>query len=434
MLQINHMTNRTSPPLFHPIEGFDLIKPQHITFSNGLNLFVIDGGEQDLVRMEWIFSNVFSKGEQSLLNTVACGMLLEGTKDYTHAQIVDTVDFFGAYLVPEYSYDHSELTLYSLNKHLPQLLPLVKSILTDSVYPQKELETHTRNAKQNLLVSLQKNDFLARRTFNTAIFGKNRYGIVSKADEYDRITRELLLDLHERQFIPSNCTLVVSGKITEEMLNLLEVHFGLEWGNDTAKATEVPPVFAEPSRKLIVEERPASLQSAIRIGYRTIQRAHPDFPGLQIMNTLLGGYFGSRLMSNIREDKGYTYSIGSGIFSLKYDAFITIATEVGVDVTRATLYEIEKEIQALKTNPISADELALVKNYILGSLLGSLENVFSHADKFKNTYFSGLDIGYYDYYIKVVQHINAEEIMRLANTYLDYDRMVKVVVGKMDGE
>ena len=425
------MLNRTQAPNYKPISGFDLIKPQHITFANGLNVFVFDAGEQELVRMEWIFGNVFGGDEWPLPNTCTCGMLLEGTGVYNSEQIAETVDFYGAFLVPEYSYDHSALTLFSLNKHLDQLLPLVKNILTDSIFPEKELATYIRNNKQKLQVSLKQNSFVARRTFNEAIFGKSRYGQAPNIADYDRLTRQALLDVYRSQYIPSNCTLVVSGKVTDQVLEKVEQLFGNDWHSDVSIPADLVPVFKETDGQLVVEERQDALQSAVRLGYRSIQRAHPDFPGLQVLNTLLGGYFGSRLMVNIREDKGYTYSIGSGLASLKHGAFFAIGSEVGVEVTADTLAEIAKEIGLLSTKPVGEEELALVKNYMMGSMLGSLENVFSHADKFKNAYFSGLDLGYYDDYIQVVNTIDADEILRLANTYLDYDDMVKVVVGKI---
>lgn len=425
------MLNRAQAPNYKPISGFELIKPRHITFANGVNIFVFDAGEQELVRMEWIFSNVFNSDEWPLPNTCTCGMLLEGTGVYNSEQIAETVDFYGAFLVPEYSYDHSALTLFSLNKHLDQLLPLVKNILTDSIFPEKELATYIRNNKQKLQVSLKQNSFVARRTFNEAIFGKNRYGQAPNIADYDRLTRPALLDVYRNQYIPSNCTLVISGKVTDRVLEKVEQLFGNDWHSDLSIPADVAPVFKETDGQLVVEERQDALQSAIRLGYRSIQRAHPDFPGLQVLNTLLGGYFGSRLMVNIREDKGYTYSIGSGLASLKHGAFFTIGSEIGVEVTTDTLAEIAKEIGLLRTAPVSDDELALVKNYMMGSMLGSLENVFSHADKFKNAYFSGLGLGYYDDYINVVKNIDADEILRLANIYLDYDNMVKVVVGKL---
>src|SRR5690606_32063801 len=135
---------------------------------------------------------------------------------------------------------------------------------------------------------------------------------------------------------------------------------------------------------------------------------------------------GSRLMANIREDKGFTYGIGSGIASLKNAGYFFLATEVGVDVCQAALVEIEKEINLLKSEMISNAELDLVKNYMLGSLLGSLENAFSHADKFKNLLFSGLGYDYYENYIKTIKQCNGADLLEIANKYLNWDQMTKV--------
>ena len=177
-------------------------------------------------------------------------------------------------------------------------------------------------------------------------------------------------------------------------------------------------------------EKTEALQSAIRMGKLSINRTHTDFPALQVLNCVLGGYFGSRLMANIREDKGYTYGIGSGIASLKQAGYFFLATEVGADVCANALTEIENEVNLLRTDLIQEEELALVRNYMLGSLLGSLENAFSHADKFKNIYFAGLDYNYYDNYIHTVKNISAEQLKAIANQYLNWDAITKVVVGK----
>lgn len=425
------MINRAVAPTSHPVSGFHLINPRHLALSNGVNLFLVEGGEQELTRIEWIFQNDYSRNEHPLVNTVTCGMLLEGTAHYTQREVADTVDFYGAYLVPEFSHDHSSLKLFSLNKHLSQLFPLVKSILTESTFPERELGTYLRNARQRLQVSLQKNDFVARREFGTALFGSNRYGIASQLEDYDRINREDLLRVYRSQFTPANCTIVISGKIDAQLLAEFRTHFEDTWeSTQTLPSPDKLSVSKTESGRLTYVERPNALQSAIRLGAKTIRRSHPDFPALQFVNLLLGGYFGSRLMSNIREDKGYTYGVGSGIVSLQHDAYLTIATEVGAEVTRATLGEIEKEIERLRTDLVGPEELALAKNYILGSMLGSLENVFAHGDKFKNAYFSGLDIGYYDYYLDTIRAMDAESVLTIANTYLDYGEMSKVIVGK----
>lgn len=424
------MLDRRFPPDHHPVTGFELIAPRHFTLTNGVKVFVFDAGEQDVVRMEWIFEHSFDKGENTLLNSCACEMLLEGTSAYSSSQIAEKIDFHGAFLVPQVDRDRATLSLFALTKHLDHLLPLVKDLLTDAVFPEKELATFIRNNKQKLEVSLQKNSIVARRLFHSAVFGENRYGMSPDMADFDDITRADLLALFARQYSPSNCTLIMSGKVSEAVTGTVVRLFGETW---TAKSSgisdKIAPTVFQPG-SLVVEDRPESLQSALRLGYESIQRSHPDFPGLQVVNTLFGGYFGSRLMANIREDKGYTYSIGSGLISMKHRAFFTIASEVGTEFTAATLEEIEKEIERLKTEKVADDELSVVKNYMMGSMLGSLENVFSHADKFKNSYFSGLTLDYYAYYTDVILHINADDVLELANTYLDYEKMVKVIVGK----
>ncbi|MFC7526626.1 M16 family metallopeptidase [Parapedobacter sp. GCM10030251] len=426
------MLDRTNQPPFHSVSGINLIEPQQITFPNGLKVFVFDSGEQDMVRIEWIIGHLFTREDQTLLNTGICELLPEGTPTLSSAQIAELIDFHGAFLIPELGYDQSSLTLFSLNRHLENLLPVVKDLLTNAVFPEKELTTYVRNNKQKLQVSLQKNSFVARRLFNKSLFGSVRYGYVPEVSDYDGLTRECLLGLFRQQYTPINCTLVVSGKITPEVMNHLERLFGNDWGDrdGTVSATQMPKVLA-PDGALTLDVRDDAMQSAIRMGSLSIQRSHPDFPGLQVLNTVLGGYFGSRLMANIREDKGYTYSISSGLVSLKHGAFFTLASEVGVTVTAPTLGEIEREVNKLRMEPISEKELSVVRNYTMGNLLGSLENVFSHADKFKNVYFSGLGLDYYDYFTSVVNTITPDELLHLANKYLDYDGMVKVVVGKI---
>lgn len=426
------MLDRKQQPPYHPVTGLNLIKPEEITFANGLKVFVFDSGEQDLVRIEWIIDHLFSQEDQVLLNTGVCELLPEGTRTLSSAQIAELIDFHGAFLIPELGYDRSSLTLFSLNKHLEDLLPVVKDMLTNAVFPEKELATYIRNNKQKLQVSLQKNNFVARRLFNKSVFGSARYGYVPEMSDYDKLTRDNLSKLFKQQYKPSNCTLVVSGKITAGVIHHLERLFGNNWADqdDSVRENRMPDV-PTPEGMLTVEIREDAVQSAIRLGCLSIQRSHSDFPGLQVLNTALGGYFGSRLMTNIREDKGYTYNISSGLVSLKHSAFFTLASEVGVDVTAATLGEIEREISKLRKEPMRDEELSLVKSYLMGSLLGSLENIFSHADKFKNVYFFGLGLDYYDYYTAVVNTITPDEICRLANTYLDYDKMVKVVVGAM---
>ena len=304
----------------------------------------------------------------------------------------------------------------------------MRDVLTDSQFPQQEIDLYIQNQKQKLQVNLKKNDILARKEFAHALFGNTAYGVDIQARHYDELKREDLTAYFKAAYAPDNCTVIVSGKFEEASFELLNSEFGQNW--EPGHATKNDFSFSTTPRAVIYKEREDAIQSAIRIGKLAVNRTHEDFAGLQILNTVLGGYFGSRLMNNIREDKGYTYGIGSGISSLQDAGYLFIATEVGAEVCAAALTEIYKEIEILKNELVGEEELTLVKNYMLGSMLGSLENVFSHADKFKNIHFFGLGYDYYENYIAKVKAITAEDIKLLANKYLNKEDFTEVVVGK----
>jgi zinc protease len=425
------MLDRTITPQFKAIDHINLITPGYAQLDNGCNMYWFNSGEQELVRIEWIFKNLRFNPAKPLLNVAVNTLLTEGTKTMSAAQIADAVDYYGAFFQIDYGFDQSQVSLYCLNKHLASTLPVIKDILTNSTFPEKELQTFVRNQQQKLQVSLQKNDFVARRAFNHAMFGNTMYGLSPDALDYVQLDRNDMLAHFKQMYQPNNCTLIVAGKVDDDTLKNVTHLFDKDWINGDTPADTTQPETHTSGELSTYIEKPDALQSAIRLGTPTINRSHPDFPALQIVNTILGGYFGSRLMNNIREDKGYTYGIGSATSSMKHSGSIFIATEVGADVTNATMTEIEKEINILKTELISDEELSLVKNYMLGSLLGSLENVFSHADKFKNVYFSGLDFEYYDRYTEVIRSITPQQILALANQYFDFDKFCKVIVGKM---
>ena len=161
-----------------------------------------------------------------------------------------------------------------------------------------------------------------------------------------------------------------------------------------------------------------------------MQYGSDEFFKLQILNTVFGGYFGSRLMSNIREDKGYTYGIGSAITSMEDAMFFFLSTEVGADVTNEALKEVYFELDRLRDELVSEEELVMVKNYMLGSMLKSSDGPFSMADKYKAVYFKGEDLSFYDRYISMVNNVTSEELLEVAKKYFDPEEMLEVVVGK----
>jgi len=423
------MLNRTLAPESLQVNEIKFLEPLAQHLDNGIPVFTINAGKQELVRIEFIFENVNWDASKPLQAVGVSHLINNGTDKLSAKEIADKVDYYGAFLQTEYGADQSSVKLYTLNKHLPSVLPILRSILNESIFPEQELAIFVQNQKQSLQVNLQKNDFLARRQFANSIFGNTPYGSNIDAEDYNALKRDDLINYFKAAYKPENCTVIVAGKFEENEFAILNNVFGNQWQNTETSLINKFTFEASPKGELLIE-RPEAIQSAIRMGALSISRNHHDFPGFQVLNCLLGGYFGSRLMANIREDKGYTYGIGSAVVSLRDAGYFFIATEVGTEVCDNALREIEKEIDLLKTELVADQELDLVRNYMLGSMLGSLENAFSHADKFKNVYFSGLDHNYYENYIKTVKTITSQDLKDLAGKYLNTDNFTKVIVGK----
>lgn len=425
------MLDRTVTPKFKPVQEIQLIRPEHESLPNGIDLYVVRAGDAELVRVEFIFQHTTWNQALPLQNKAMAANLLEGAGPYTAARLAEEIDFYGAFLNADHHPDYTLVTLYSLNKHLEHTLPLVKEVLYRAAFPDTELKIYKQNGKQKLQVNLEKNDFLARRLFNSSACGDDTpYGYPVHPGDFDHITRDALLEAYRQQIHAGNCTILISGKVQESSLRQIEKLFGQSPADRSSPPFRQPAFEMHPgTEKKHLMERPKALQSAIRIGGPFPGKSHPDAPGLQVLNTLLGGYFGSRLMSNIREDKGYTYGIGSVIYPLKAGGIFYIATEVGADVCEKATGEIYKELNRLLTEPAREDELALVRNYMLGTFLGSLDNAFSHADKFKNMLLFGLDEAYYERYLETVRTITPVHLQELAGKYLSHE-FYEVVVGK----
>lgn len=422
------MIDRTQSPPFNPIGTIHFIQPKLSNLSNGIPVYILASPVQELVRIEIIVSNVHFDPANPLVTMAVSALLKNGTLRFNAMEIAESIDELGAFLDTTYAQDQIIITLYSLNKHLERVLPVLEDVLSNAFFPQTEIDIYKRNQQERLQVNLQKNDFLSRKHFSHALFGDTAYGADIKFEDYEKIKRSDLQEYHSAAFIPQNFTIIASGNFTDNDFALLDKNVG---AIARGKALPEPNRFhfkPTNAQKLFIE-RPDAVQSAIRIGAITIRRDHPDYPGLSVLSCTLGGYFGSRLMANVREDKGYTYGIGSAVVSLKQAGYFFIATEVGTNVCRPALEEIYKEIDLLRSTLVPHDELELVRNYMLGSLLGSLENIFSHADKFKNLLLSDLEHTYYERFIQTVKTIQPEQIKALANQYLKPETFVELVVG-----
>ncbi|MBL7948651.1 MAG: insulinase family protein [Bacteroidia bacterium] len=430
---MNLMTSpdRTLAPDFRPITKLDVQKAGQVKLTNGIPVYTINAGFQDLVRIEWLFRLRSFDPQRPLLQNAANRLLQEGTSKKSAQEIADQIDYFGAFLETEEGPDTVSIVLYTLNKHLPKMLPIVRELFADAVYPEHELGIYKQNQVQRLTVENEKVQTLARRRFLQLLFGQaHPYGFYVSAEHYLQLDREELEAYRRRHYTNDNCTIFVAGKLPADLEKLLDQHFGdSDWKTSESMSESRGVTMLDPTQKHY-QEKPGAIQSAIRIGKPLFRRSDPEYPAMSVLNTVLGGYFGSRLMSNIREDKGYTYGIGSALVSMKEAGYFFISTEVGADVTEAALKEIYFEIDRLCNDPVPESELAMVRNFLLGNFLKGIDGPFALLDRSKTLVVNGLDYDYYTHYIKVLQSVTPAELLELARRVWKPDSFTELVVGK----
>ena len=367
---------------------------------------------------------------KSLIANATNALIKEGTQSYSAFEIADGIDQYGAFLQSEVSFDTASVTLYTLTKHLDKVLPYFKEVICCPTFSEQEFEIYKNNALEKFRVNLEKVSFVARKEFMNSVFGENNpYGKNSSIPDYQTLSLKDIKQFHTDFYNLSNCEVIISGKVTEPIIQLINDFFGKE-KIATAAPNESISFSSKKGNAKIFIEKEGALQSAIRIGREFPNKLHKDYFGLQILNTVLGGYFGSRLMKNIREEKGYTYGINSGILSLQNGGYFFIGTEVGSDVTTNALSEIYKEIELLRTVEIPTEELELVKNYLLGQILKSCDGPFNMASLFENVHFYGLDYDFYNNYIKTIKEITPKTLLALGVKYFNPSDLTEVVVGK----
>ncbi|CAA9312473.1 MAG: Zinc protease [uncultured Cytophagales bacterium] len=421
--------DRTQPPSFQEIREIYVTRAQSQTLPNGIKLHWLNAGEQPALRLEFIFAAGNWYEPRKAVSYFAAKMLNEGTSTRTAAQINEYVDQFGSFLELNHGVERINVTLYALNKHLPALLPLVVDLITDSVFPEAELENLKTITQQNIRVNSEKTAFLAQNRFKELIFGADHpYGRSIHVADIPGIHPGLLKPYFEERLKGKPFDIVLSGMITDDVLKQVTGVFGQFPVTVPGADGSASKAIADQTRAEVIEKA-GSLQSSLRVGKRLFTRRHPDYFKMMVLNEILGGYFGSRLMKNIREDKGFTYGIHSSLVTHQREGYLVIGTDVKREFTGQTLDEIRKEIKILQTEPVGEEELRTVQSYMIGSFAGSVTTSFALADHFKTIYFDGLDYAFYEHYIEHIRQTTAEDLLELANKYLDVDSLSEVVAG-----
>lgn len=428
MKQRMHIDRKNIPAHGNPVR-LDFEEPQKSILDNGLEVFLIDAGIEDALRIDVVIDAGSVFQNKKLIATSVGKLLKEGAGEYTSVKIAELIDNFGAYLDISVTKDTSTITLYTLSKYLLELVPLLGSMVVEATFPEKELQIHIDRQRQEFLTNSEKVRYKAMLEFNKLVFGEgSAYGQIVEIEDFDALKMNDLFNFYHQQYHPNNAYIVVSGKINNEIIPTLNKYLGSAWKQNSVARVSLPKLGTVSIKEKYIE-KPGAMQSAIRIGQPIFNKLHSDYNKFLLLNTVLGGYFGSRLMSNLREDKGLTYGVHSFVTNYKHVGYFSVSTEVKVDSTELALEEILFELNRLRDIKIDADELSRVKNYIYGTFLRTFDGPFALSERFKAVHDIGEGFSFYKRSLDEILQVTTDELLETAQKYLVPEEMITLVVG-----
>jgi zinc protease len=420
------MLDRTIPPSSSPIDYPHFAWPKRYQLKEGIPLWVLHAGRQPIIKLELVCDAGSWYEPHNGVAYFTAKMLQEGTQHKSAQDIASYMDQYGASIHVQVQPDTCSFILITLSEYLNPMLSLLAEILLTPTFSEQRLEHLKHLTIQKLKVDAQKNSHVARKKLKEILFDSTHpYGRQLTETAIADITPTHLKQYHKDQLL-AGCRLLVSGQVHEHDLQIIQHYL-----QPLSVQTSVPVPVSWPTKRPVQVHwrKKESLQAAISMGKVLFTQDHPDYLPLLVVNELLGGYFGSRLMRNIREDKGYTYGIFSRIASLQHSSYLLITTEVIQAFAQPTCQEIEQEIKILQTVPVPEEELETLRNHMYGTFLSEINDPFSIMAKFKDVYLRGLGQDYYKQLDETIRHISAPQIMALANDYLSTDSLSHVIVG-----
>ncbi len=422
--------SRHLAPEFKTISSFNLLPIQTYELDNGIKVHLMEAGSQDVAKIDFLFPAGSIQADKALLSSVTNKALSEGSEKYSASEIAEKIDFFGAYIGQQSQFHHAIVTLISLTHFLPETLEILEDLIKNPLFEQKEIDQILEKRKQEFLIEGDKVKTIASRAFTENLYGKNHpYGNYLDENAFNELTREDVIKFHKHAYIPNGTHIVISGQPGDNIKDLLNKHFGQQWSNESPLSDNKPQWNANIQNNVFIPKDDA-LQSALKIGCPLFNKLHPDFHGLQILNTILGGYFGSRLMTNIREEKGLTYGISSFIMTYKHSGFLVISTDVKTENRELAIKEIFNELQRLREEPISENELTLVRNFLSGDMIRNFDGPFATSDNYRGLLDLDIDPKYFNEFFEVLMNITSEDLQSLAQKYFQEKDFITVVAGK----
>ena len=420
--------DRSKAPQFSLPTEFALPAPQQFQLGTGSSVFYFPTPGIEAVKLEVIGTSSRSllPNNQALIPSFTLQMLQEGTTQSTAQQLAEFFDYHGAEVYPTLSYTQEGLSLLCIKKYLPTILPTFISLFSEALFPEENLAKRKSQRALSLKLDQEKPSSRAGQLFKKGLFGpEHPFGQEITEAHISEIT-PALLQAYYQDHLWKDCSLFLSGDFkTQELEQLLATMEQLPLKQGAKKQALPTPA----ATAFLLEDREDAVQSSIRLGAWSIPKSHADYPALAVFNTLLGGYFGSRLVKNIREDKGHTYGIHSSLVEWDQYAYWVIAADVKKAHQEEVFAEIDKEIQILRTVLASPEEIEILRNYLIGQLFTKFSSPFDLIDQFKGVYYAGLDFSFYEKRFETLKKFTAADLLSIGNRYFSSSDRVQVRVG-----
>ncbi len=419
--------DRSTPPPVRDFKDIRLDVPEPVILSNGMKMWVVGNGEDEINKLS-IYMTGGGFHESRPMQSTACSMaVFNGNKNMTHAQISEAIDFYGAWRSMQVYDNTTSFSISSLNENFDKTLPIFIDCFRFPTFPDNEFELNKRQLAVNCATAREKVKYIASKEISRLYYGENHpLSTDPTPDDINSLTQEHISSFYSSYYKAQNCNIILAGRITDKELAIVERVLS-QWIPDGKSSPLLYPETTPSDEIFKVIDKEGAVQAAIAMMLKTVPRKHPDYFKLRILATVLGGYFGSRLMANIREDKGYTYGINASHSGRSFDGHIAISTECDTQHTWKVINETKKEMQRLCEEPIPEQELQIVKRHMLSDLVKSLDTPFSIANYIGNMFCYGTYPSYFNDQVVDILSATSSDLIETARKYLDLSKLRIVI-------
>ena len=426
---------RKSAP--EPLESitFEIPKPYETALSNGLKIVIFENNRMPLVNFRLAFFSGDAdepKNSTGITNALA-SMLNEGTQNYSSRQLAEEIERLGANISANSSADFTSVSASGLSLYTSDIFNLFAEVILRPTFPESELTLYKQNTIESLKFQRSQPDFLANEQMARILYGDHPYSVISpKPSDVEKLSKAQLQEYHAQKFIPNNAILIIVGDVRrDEITKEIQDHFG-SWkqGVVAEKSSYVLP--ERQKNTLTIVDRTGSAQSNIVLGNLAAERTNPDYFAILLMNQVLGAGASSRIFMNLREEKGYTYGAYSRVDMKKLSGEFETTAEVRTAVTGESLKEFFYELNRIRDEDVSVDELNDAKNFLAGVFPIRAETQEGLTNLIVSQKLYNLPEDYLQTYRDNVNAVSIEDIKRVANKYIHPEKLAIVIVGDGD--